>query len=41
MNMLRKAMLQVAFAAAVTVSFASFTVTTAQAFNFGVIQSGR
>ena len=39
--MLKKAMLQVAFAAAVTVSLAAFTATTAQAFNFGVIQSGR
>lgn len=39
--MLKKAMLQIAFAAAVTVSFAAFTANTAQAFNFGVIQSGR
>jgi hypothetical protein len=41
MNMLRKALLQAAFAVAVTVSFAAFTANTAQAFNFGVIQSGR
>lgn len=42
MNMLKKAMLQVAFAVAVTVSFAAFTATTAQAsFSWGVIQSGR
>jgi hypothetical protein len=41
MNMLRKALLQVAFAVAVTVSFAAFTANSAQAFNFGVIQAGR
>lgn len=39
--MLKKAMLQVAFAVAITVSFVAFTANTAQAFNFGVIQSGR
>lgn len=39
--MLKKAMLQVAFAVAITVSFAAFTANTAQAFDFGVIQSGR
>jgi hypothetical protein len=41
MNMLKKAMLQIAFAVAVTVTFASFAATPAQAFNFGAIQSGR
>jgi hypothetical protein len=41
MNMLKKAMLQIAFAVAVTVTFASFAASPAQAFNWGVIQSGR
>jgi hypothetical protein len=41
MTMLKKAMLQVAFAVAVTVSFAAFTANTAQAFDFGCIQSKR
>jgi len=39
--MLKKAVLQVAFAMALAVSFASFTANPAQAFDFGVIQSGR
>ena len=41
MNMLSKALLQVAFAMAATVSFAAFTANTAQAFNFSAINSGR
>jgi hypothetical protein len=38
--MLKKAMLQIVFAVAVTVSFASFATSPAQAFNFGVHQCG-
>jgi hypothetical protein len=42
MNMLKKAMLQIAFAVAVTVTFASFAASPAQAgWSWGVIQSGR
>lgn len=41
MNMLKKAMLQVVFAAAIALSFAAATANTAQAFDFGVIQSKR
>jgi hypothetical protein len=42
MNMLKKAMLQIAFAVAVTVTFASFAASPAQAgWSWGEIQSGR